>query len=155
MAGSHYTHNGGGSNYLCLPKDPIYDKIKAGSQGSSYIYGVEYETNQNNLFKNNLHDNEAPCAVCLTQSRSGHVMIPARNVCPSGWTMEYKGYLMSEHYKHRRTEFICVDGDAEGVPETQSNLNGALLYFVESHCGSLPCPPYTQGYELTCVVCTK
>jgi hypothetical protein len=26
---------------------------------------------------------------------------------------------------------------------------------VESHCGSLPCPPYVQGYELTCAVCTK
>lgn len=97
-----------------------------------------------------------PCAVCHAESRGSHVMIPARNVCPSGWTMEYRGYLMVAHYNHRgRTQFICVDGNPSASLGTHVNHNGALLYFVESHCGSLPCFPYIQGYELTCAVCTK
>ena len=157
MGGSHYTHPGGRSNYLCLPNDPIYDKYKTGNQGSSYIYGAEFEINQQiNIFPVNPHDHDAVCAVCHTESRGSHVMIPARNVCPSGWTMEYKGYLMTEHYNHKgRTQFICVDGEPDVETGTNANLNGALLYFVEGHCGALPCAPYVQGKELTCVVCTK
>ena len=158
MAGSWYQHSGGGSNYLCLPLNPIYEKVEGGSQGSMYIYGSEYQVSaQTNIFQNsNLHDHDAPCAVCHTESRGSHMMIPARNVCPSGWTMEYKGYLMSESYSYKgRTQFICVDGNAEATHGSHADKNGALLYFVQGICGSLPCPPYVQGYELTCVVCTK
>ena len=158
MAGSWFHHSGGGSNYLCLPLNPIYEKVTGGNQGSSYIYGTEYEvSSQKNIFqKSNLHDQEAPCAVCHTESRGSHMMIPARNVCPSGWTMEYKGYLMSANYGYKgRTQFICVDGKAEGTHGSYADKDGAHLRFVEGSCGSLPCPPYVQGYELTCVVCTK
>ena len=157
MGGSDYSSHGGGSNYLCLPLDPIYDRYKSGTQGSSYIYGTEYEVNgQSNIFSQNLHDHDAPCVVCHTETRGSHVMVPARNVCPSGWTMEYKGYLMAAHHGHKgRTEFICVDGNPSATFGTHVNKNGALLYFVEGSCGSLPCGPYVQGNELTCAVCTK
>ncbi|CAB4037067.1 Hypothetical predicted protein [Paramuricea clavata] len=157
MGGSYFTHTGGASNYLCLPLNPIFDKIISGFQGYSYMYGTEYELGaHSNMFPQNLYNHDAPCAVCYTESRSSHLMIPARNVCPSGWTLEYKGYLMSAYYGHTgRTQFTCVDGNAEGTTGSQSGQDGALLYFVESQCGSLPCPPYANGKELTCVVCTK
>jgi hypothetical protein len=82
-------------------------------------------------------------------------MIPARNICPSGWTLEYKGYLMSEANGHKgRTQFICVDGNAEGTTGSHGNQDGAHLYLVENR--GLPSPPYDyDGKELTCVVCTK
>lgn len=35
------------------------------------------------------------------------------------------------------------------------NHNGYLLYPVEARCGSLKCPPYTEGRELVCAVCSK
>lgn len=157
MGGAHYTHPGGGSNYLCLPLHPIYDKFKAGNQGSTYIYGTEYEVHsQPDIFPKKLHNHDAPCAVCHAESRGSHLMIPARNVCPTGWTLEYKGYLMAEHYNHKgRTQYICVDGNPTARHGTPADLNGALLYFAESHCGSLPCSPYVQGKEMTCAVCTK
>ena len=157
MGGSYYTHTGGGSNYLCLALDPIFDKTTSGSQGNSYIYGTEYKVSGNsNMFPKNVHDHDAPCSVCHSGSRGSHVMIPGRNICPSGWTLEYKGYLMSAHYGHNgRTQFICVDGNAEGTTGSRRDDDGALLYFAESHCGSLPCPPYATGKELTCAVCTK
>ena len=31
----------------------------------------------------------------------------------------------------------------------------AHIYHVEPRCGSLPCPPYVQKREMTCVVCTR
>ena len=157
MGGSHYTHTGGGSNYLCLALDPIFEKTTPGTQGYSYMYGTEYEVSAfPNMFPRNLHDHDAPCAVCHTESRGSHLMIPGRNICPSGWTLEYKGYLMSAFYSHKgRTQFICVDANAEGTTGSHSSNDGALLYFVESQCGSLPCPPYANGKELPCAVCTK
>ncbi|XP_028402090.1 short-chain collagen C4-like [Dendronephthya gigantea] len=160
MGGSYYDNPGGASNYVCLPLNPIFDKYVDGTQASTLIHGVEYQINggQNKIFPNtNIVNDNAPCAVCQAKSRVSHMMIPARNVCPSDWTMEYKGYLMAAHYGHKgRTQFICVDGDPEATHGSHANTDGALLYFVEGHCGhSLPCPPYVHGRELTCVVCTQ
>ena len=156
MGGSWHDHTGGGSNYLCLVLDPIFHKTVSGKQGNSYIYGTEYKVDYASMFPRRIVHQDAPCAVCNTESRGSHVMIPGRNICPSGWTLEYKGYLMSAHrYQKGRTQFICVDASAEGTTGSHSEDNGAFLYFVESHCGSLPCPPYASGKELTCAVCTK
>lgn len=156
IGSSHYRHLGGGGEYICLPKVPKYDKYKDGYQSHSYIYGTEYEVSGFNPFKNSLHDHDAPCAVCYVSSRATQLMIPARNDCPSAWTEEYHGYLMSEYYNHKQSRnFICVDRDAEFVHGSRANVNGALLYLVEGQCGSLPCLPYVGGRELTCAVCTK
>jgi hypothetical protein len=76
-------------------------------------------------------------------------------MCPTGWTREYKGYLMAENYNFYRTTYTCMDGNPDYSSETHANRNGALFYFVEGICsGSLPCTPYIDGQELTCAVCT-
>ena len=156
MGGEHYTHPGGGANYLCLPHNPKYDEYKDGIQSSGYMYGTEYEVNDRDGKQRNLHDHEAPCVVCFAKSRGSRLMMPAKNDCPSGWTEEYHGYLMTAYYNHKHsTDFICVDGDSEFVPGSDANKNGALLYPVEGVCGSLPCLPYVNGREMTCAVCTK
>ena len=158
IGGEGYNHYGGGSQYLCLPRNPKYDKYQNGHQSAGYVYGTEYEVSQynGNPFARNLHDHDAPCAVCFVQSRGSMLMMPARNDCPSGWTEEYHGYLMTAHYNHRHSsEFICVDGNPEYVYGSKHNKNGALLYPVEGVCGSLPCGPYVAGREFTCAVCTK
>ena len=158
IGGEWYHHYGGGSQYLCLPRNPKYDKYQNGHQAAGYVYGTEYQVSQynRNPFDKNLHDHDAPCAVCFVQSRGSMLMMPARNDCPSGWTEEYHGYLMTAYYGHRHsTEFICVDGNPEFVHGSKQNKDGALLYPVEGVCGSLPCGPYVAGRELTCAVCTK
>jgi hypothetical protein len=142
---------------VCLPENPRYRRYKNGVQNTALMYGTEYELNVYNPFtKSNLHNHDAPCAVCYVKTRSAKLMIPATYKCPAGWTREYHGYLMSERHNHAHsTQFICVDEYPETVPGTHSNLNGALLYPVEGVCGSLPCNPYVAGRELTCAVCTK
>lgn len=89
-------------------------------------------------------------------------MIPARVNCPDDtWTMEYSGYLMTQSDRHpyfHRTKFICVDHQAEVIPSTAQNANGALLYHVRvASCGNeyFPCSNYDPQKELACVVCTK
>ena len=37
--GSYYSHKGGGSNYLCMPKNPQYSTYAPGTTDYSYIYG--------------------------------------------------------------------------------------------------------------------
>ena len=158
MGGEHYSHTGGGVNYLCLPYNPKYERYNDGAQYAGYLYGAEYEVGQYNEdpFMKRLQDHDAPCVVCYVKSRGSMLMMPARNDCPSGWTKEYHGYLMTEHYAHKKArDFICVDGHPEYVPGSHANKDGALLYPVEGRCGSLPCLPYVEHRELTCAVCTK
>lgn len=64
---------------------------------------------------------------------------------------------MTEHYNHKnpKKNYICVERDAESIPSSKTNTNGALLYLVEGKSGQLPYCPYVAGRELTCAVSTK
>ncbi|XP_036366809.1 short-chain collagen C4-like, partial [Octopus sinensis] len=163
LAGGEWFDNaGGGSNLLCLPNDPIWANYTTEHEGGSWIHGTEYQleyytTNKLFSFANakSLHDHNVPCAVCLTQQPAVVMMLPARTKCYPGWTIEYSGYLMTEGSGNKgRHEYVCVDYAPEADPAGYKN-NGASLYFVQAACGSLPCPPYVNGQELSCVVCSK
>eukprot|EP00058_Branchiostoma_floridae_P020349 XP_002605839.1 hypothetical protein BRAFLDRAFT_84324 [Branchiostoma floridae] len=138
----------------------VGDVLQDGVQGTAYMYGAEYQMSEHD------HANfasfptgfaqDVPCAVCYVPTRGSELMIPARNTCPTGWIKEYDGYLMASKYYHAGAkEYVCVDGQPEIIPGGDANQNGALFYLVEARCGSLPCPSYVEGRELTCVVCTK
>jgi len=151
VGGSYYSHTGGGSNYLCLPRDPELVNIVGGAR--SYVYGAEYETPVTDHKFAQLNDQEVPCVVCLTP-HTNTVMIPAKATCHPGWILEYSGFLMTEYYQYHRRDYVCMDGDAEPLDDSYGNQNGALFHFVEGSCGSLPCGPYRNNYELTCAVCS-
>ncbi|KAL3880009.1 hypothetical protein ACJMK2_032281 [Sinanodonta woodiana] len=141
---------GNGPNNLCLPEDPTWAKYLDGTFGGDHrarVYGTEYETGGG--------ENDVPCAVCRT-TRFSSIMIPGRINCYSGWTVEYSGYLVSAHYGHASPiEYVCLDGNPESIDGGHANLNGHLIYLVDVICGSLRCPPYVNGRELACVVCSK
>ncbi|XP_072024334.1 uncharacterized protein [Amphiura filiformis] len=156
--GEYYTHQGGGSNYLCLPSTPEYDEHQSGDEGGrAYVYSAEYQTSTFSPFASK-HDHEVPCVACHATNRGSILMIPAMKTCPTGWTEEYHGYLMTDHHGHRRRDFVCMDRSPESLSGGSSgDQNGALFYPVEGRCSpsNLPCPPYSSGRELSCVVCTK
>ncbi|CAH1233008.1 Hypp557 [Branchiostoma lanceolatum] len=156
--GTAHTQTGGGTNYQCLPREPEWGTYQDDVQGGAYMYGAEYQMNEHTNFGSfpNGFAQDVPCAVCYAPTRGSKLMIPARNTCPTGWTKEYGGYLMASRYSHvGAKEYVCVDGQPETIPGGDANQNGALFYPVEARCGSLPCPSYVEGRELTCVVCTK
>ena len=66
------------------------------------------------------------------------------------------GYLVAggEHH-NSASEFICLDSRAEAESGGHLNREGKTFYIAEGRCGSLKCPPYINGRELTCVVCSK
>ena len=151
-AGSFY-NEGGGSNYLCLPKVPQYKsdlKYRSAVDNHAQIHGVEYGGPIQGS-----HNHQAPCAVCHVSTRSTVLIIPAWYSCPQNWTTEYYGYLMSEARWNKRTSFVCVDEDMETVPGTAADTDGAIFFHVEANCNGPPCEPYNNHQELNCVVCTK
>ena len=103
-AGSKYSQKGGGSQHLCLPQDPKYSNFRPGVQGYSPLHGVEYEIYGESPIVH-VHNHNVPCAVCCT-SRSKLFMLPARDKCPTTWTLEYSGYLMNDRTLYFQSQFI-------------------------------------------------
>ena len=93
--------------------------------------------------------------MCYIATRVALLMIPGKYTCPPNWTRKYYDYLMAERYNHHRSTFECVDEAAETVIGGQADRNGAVFFHVEPRCGSLPCPPYEEQKEITCVLCTR
>ena len=160
--GSWFNRGGGATNYLCMPDDPDYLQYDAGAPGLSYVYGVEYEpqTGQPLQVQPNVYAHNAPCAVCMAVSRCSLIMIPAKTQCPTSWTREYVGYLMSAAQDYSLpTTYECVDKDPESVPGLNSvgwgSEGSGIFNHVEASCNGMACPPYGAGKELTCVVCTR
>ena len=158
VAGSN-RNEPGSSEYLCLHNDPQFLQTTPGYQGSrATLFGTEYRADGDPpAFSSMLH-HDAPCAVCYTPSRSTKITIPGRYDCPSSWTKEYDGYLMttrSETVLYTPRVPVCVDLNAESVAGGAVDIEGSRLFFIETTCTGIKCPPYSNGAEITCAVCTK
>ncbi|XP_011680193.1 uncharacterized protein LOC100890557 isoform X2 [Strongylocentrotus purpuratus] len=160
IAGAHFTHAGSGSNYLCMPDEPIYDEVETSKHGyRALLFSTEYQVITGPARMQPMNDQTPTCAVCRAPSgRTSKLMIPARNVCPSKeWRLEYAGYIMAEKHNFKRSEFVCVDREMVPKAGTQGNQDGGLLHLTEVRCvvgNGLDCGPYIDGYEITCAVCT-
>ena len=159
-AGSHYTETGAASNYICLSPDPNWEHYNDSHDAyGAHVYGAEYQSdgidNMAKFLGQNVQDEDVPCSLCRS-SRPTVVMIPGKNQCYKGWTLEYKGYLSAGNFNHAAaSEFVCLDIRPDVLQGGHSDKNGVLFYLAEGRCGSLPCPPYVEGRELTCVVCSR
>lgn len=171
--GGYYQHQGSGVQYLCMADVPEWGSYNNGSQNAALLYQTEYETSGYGVNQiKGVHDREMACAVCLTKKRGFMLMVPGRRTCYSGWTTEYRGFLMSSHHGHNHaTEWICVYENAQRTTiHNNGNQQGSLIYVTEmectSHvaCNSCPaqripqaggCARYAQNREIACSVCTK
>ncbi|XP_072018519.1 uncharacterized protein [Amphiura filiformis] len=146
---------GGGSNYLCLTRNPHFNQSVSGEQDTrSRIYGAEYRGAEPGAL-NIYHMHDAPCVLC--QSRAGRTqsfMMPATTHCPTGWTREYSGYLAAARWDHPRTEYVCLDQDPETIPDTAEKDEISLLFHVEIVSSQGLPSEYVTGQDLTCVICT-
>ena len=129
-----FYQEGGGANYLCMPKVPEYTlRYRSGEDVCvTKVWGSEYEVP---IQGTNQHD--VPCAVCYVSSRPSVLMIPAKTSCPPNWIREYYGYIMTEwkgdhNYNHGRTMFECVDKDQESLPGSHGETGGVQFYHVEA-----------------------
>ena len=131
--------------------EPEYDRPVSGvDSGRAHVDGIEYEIYNFPPFAPQ-HYHDVPCAVCRVTLRGTMIMMPARMMCPSGWTREYNGYLMSARWDQKRTEFICLDRNPEVVGGTHQKESGSVITPVEVRCfnpdpdsysGGLPCDKF-------------
>ena len=104
--GSHFTHKGGTSSMLCLPKDPDWDAGKFSDKDdprTGLLCGAEYLDGggrSDKLIGDSHCDRDVPCVVCDVTKRSTVLMIPGRTKCHPRCTLEYTGYLLAGHYGH-------------------------------------------------------
>ena len=158
MGASHFTHRGGGGNFICMPEEnPEYLNYAPSVNGYSYVFGTEYDAPHNGAPFRHLHQQYAPCSLCFVPSKGTVAMIPAKTSCPSGWRKEYAGYLMASYRGtgRGRTTFECIDQNPQTVPGQAADTDGARIHHVEASCNGMPCPPYDPQKELTCAVCSK
>ncbi|XP_057307210.1 uncharacterized protein LOC130645286 [Hydractinia symbiolongicarpus] len=150
MSGSSV--EGGGSNYLCLPDHPKYKNKSPGTvDDSAEIDGVKYGTS----FEANRSNRVVYCAVCETQTKVVVKTFPAMNECPTGWEIEYEGYLVA--HKKPRTEHVCVERNAQRPKSAAYVKTGTIEKIRVKKCEILPCneDKYNTNNDLTCVVCSK
>ena len=101
------------------------------------------------LLKNRIH-------IIYKKVTKSTMSILARKTCLRGWKSEYQGYLMAGYHAHASgTKYTCMDSHPDTLSGGHTSKGGRLFYPVEARCGSLKCPPYVEGRELTCVVCSK
>ena len=155
--GTNFNAQGGSAEKLCLPDNPDYipgSVNLSAIEWKSVVQGVEYEINPGSPLRY-IHQQNAPCAVCDVPTRARVIMVPAKTVCPPSWTREYYGYLMTEYDDYYRSTYTCIDIDPEVVPGESSDANPSFIYHTVTDCNGLLCPPYENGRQLSCVVCTK
>ena len=150
MAGHHHKEPSGGAEFLCLPHDVNWAQHGPTRTENGHLYGTEYDMLGG---IGNRHNQNAPCCLCKTR-RSTVVMFPARTNCFPGWTLEYTGYLAAGVRNYSLTNYVCVDSSPEALDGVAKSDDEAILYNVETKCGSLPCPPYVDGRVLACAVCS-
>lgn len=105
LGGNYVKHSGGGSNQVCLPDTPKYDKFSSGAQQNGKIYPGKYETQAYTHLKQ-AHGKLVRCAACYNSQSSTLLMIPATVNCPREWNQEYSGYLMTQPTKKGSYRYI-------------------------------------------------
>lgn len=102
--------SGAGNDYVCFPDDPEYSASSA--TGYTSAYAVEYNSHPIGITNHN-----APCAVCYTST------VSAKLTCPTNWTVEYTGYLMTDESGNGvfHSQHVCVDETPESIPGLDSD----------------------------------
>ena len=133
-----------GSHFACHSKGSTHD---LNSEQSVALQRVQ----------NTIEKNQLPCSACHATLRRSQMMIRGWKVCPSGWTVEYRGYLLSPHKVNaaQRKQVICVDEKAEQDVTKSSTGAGATLVGLGRFCKSFPCKKPYRRHLLPCAVCTK
>lgn len=159
VGGKSGSTGGSGSDYICFPTSYTppsnVDSYQNAERGK--IYGVELQSSSSDIPFGTSSDQKPPaCAVCHALSAKAIVTVPGKWTCPTGFEVEYTGYLVSEGSADSQTAkgFACLDSSPAFVTTT-SQSDQAKVYAVQVNCGTLDCSTYTDHAKLKCAVCSK
>ena len=145
--GGRYDYKGSASNMMCLP--PTYMHYSNNPGGQVPVDAVIYQVGGS---INHASGRNMPCALCEATGRGDKIMIPSHYVCPDAWHKEYNGYIMAGHTGHEGgSMYECIDEHLEQITGSGSGSAAHYLYTVYATGSHVP----SDGYALSCVVCTK
>lgn len=87
-------------------------------------------------------------------------MIPGWYECPDNFRREYYGNLGAERSGHPSSStYICLAHDRGTLPNDKNAVNEGpdstvMLAEIQAAGGSHLTPPYKNGKEVSCAVCT-
>ena len=129
----------------------IYTGFLVGRQAASYLClpSTSYHNNDgthdfNDNMTVSLDKSEIPCSVCLAMGQTSIITIPVEVTCPSGWTTQYSGYLMTSSISQRSGPHHCLDFKGVSV-----DSNAWLAHTTEMDCTGSNC-----SNRVECAVCT-
>ena len=145
--GGRYDYKGSASNMMCLPPGPMRYSNNQG--GQEPVNGVQYRATGAIYHARLRH---MPCALCEATGRGDKIMIPSHYVCPDGWHKEYNGYIMAGNIgQEGGSMYECIDEHLEQIKGSGNGPAAHFLYTVYATGSYVP----SDGYALSCVVCTK
>lgn len=156
MAGSSFDGTGNGANYQCLPTSPVYDAFNTSANANRAGISVATLATDGSVLASNLNEKIIQCSMCQTITANTVTMLIGNNTCPSSWTTEYTGYLVSEQETSGRTGkgYACLKENPDLIDNSSGKTNTATVNLVEHECGALPCGTYTNYQEVACIVCS-
>ncbi|MBT3219705.1 MAG: hypothetical protein HN348_11485, partial [Proteobacteria bacterium] len=160
IMGGHYTQGGGIASWQCMHESPNFREYNDANHDGALLYFTEFEMQpavNGVAMLENRNDYEARCSRCYEPNRNVEFVMWGRDDCPSGWNIEYQGFIMADRHLHpRNSEAICVNRNPE-IHGENLNHNGALLYTTEIECSgsNIDCQNYVYNREVVCAVCSK
>ena len=156
--GSYYSYTGGGVNPLCLTLTPSWANVSGyndGTQHGGKVYSIIlYPGNGLPSFRD-VNGHAVPCVSCYVSDQQ-LFMAAGKSDCPSGWRLEYAGYVFAAYYGHQKSDWTCIDKQSESY---LSKSGSSYLYPTEIKCGTINCRNSQGGYianrEVTCAVCSS
>ena len=116
-----------------------------GQTGDTPTYSVEYRVGGP---INHADYRNMPCALC----EADKIMIPSHYMSPNGWHKEYNGYIMAGYHSlDGGTMCDCIYESLEQIKGSGSSETINLLYAAFATGSHVS----TNGYAMTCIVCTK
>ena len=124
--------NSNSNSFSCLASAPLYFGEAA----------IANETQAANVI-------DVRCAVCFRSNMSATFLHAGSTSCPSGWRVEYTGFLASR--RDSAADYICMDWS---VADLLTIGPSSPLLPVSIGENSNLLPMYTSGREITCAVCS-
>lgn len=155
MVGAKAGEGGSGSSWECFP-DSYVTPDNANTNDDAQrgkIYGVEL-ISADPPFDSSKEGKAILCSVCQLYTRNAIVMVPGTHTCPSGYTEQYKGYIVAAGSSSNNIpqDYVCLDENVD--VGTESGNNQAKAYPVQVKCGALDCGTYPDNAEIKCIVCS-
>lgn len=93
---------------------------------------AEYETSQSSISTemNALQNHDVTCSICMTGEGKPHSFVRyAQTSCPSGYEMDYRGYVMSSLRSGAVGAYVDNDPLGPGIWQARSPSSRLLMIF--------------------------